>query len=263
MRCGMLGRNVGGLFLGVALLMSVSAWGQEAKNAPPPAAPPPQAGGVAPAANEEKPEQLSFLAYVYRASPFFFFMMGTLSIGFGALVVDHFMKLRFPLIIPPKLEEGLRQLLDEKKYKEAYELVKDDPSLFGRAVKAGVERLSHGWDRGVDALYAVAEEGKMEMEHRASYIAIVGQLSPMLGLLGTVLGMVLSFQQIAQGGQPKPAELANSIGLALVSTLEGLILAIPAIVFFGFFRNRIAKLIFDLETIAESFLWRFAGALKK
>jgi biopolymer transport protein ExbB len=189
--------------------------------------------------------------------------MGGLSIYFFSVVIDQFMKLRLKLVIPPQLVQTVDGLLGEKKFKEAYDALKGDKSLFARSVTAGVERLSHGIDRGMEAMVGVAEDGKMTMEHKASVIATVGQISPMLGLLGTVLGMVLAFQEIAKGGQPKPAELADNIGIALISTLEGLILAIPAIFFFGLFRNKISRLIFEVESLGESFLWRFAAALKK
>lgn len=269
----------------VALVLAGASVGQESKKAdapkasppapeakaveskpaadPAPPAPGPRAEPAPADATEPAPADVSFLRYCWDASPVFFIGMGLLSLYFVAVVVDHFLKLRLAVVIPTQTLQGVDGLLNEKKYKEAYEALRGDKSLFARAVTAGVERLSHGIDRGMDAMLGVAEDGKMDMEHRASIIATIGQISPMIGLLGTVLGMVLAFQEIARGGQPKPAELANSIGLALVTTLEGLILAIPAIYFFGLFRNRISRLIFEVETLGETYLWRFAGAVKK
>lgn len=275
-RVGIVGASAALLALSLGLFAAAQA--PEKKDAPPESPAAKQAPAGQPAAGQAAPGQgapagnppaaegasdVSFLRYCWNASPVFFVGMGLLSIYFGTIVVDHFLRLRLRLIVPPTLVHTLDAMLNEKKYKEAYEAAKADPSLFGRAITAGVERLTHGFDRAMDALVAVAEEGKMDMEHRASNIATIGQMSPMLGLLGTVLGMVLSFQEIAKGGQPKPAELANNIGLALVSTLEGLILAIPAIYFFALFRNRIARLIYEVESLGELYLWRFSAAVKK
>lgn len=242
-----------GWFAGIALA-------QDAKEAPPadPAANPPPA---APA--EEMVQSTNFLKYCYDASPAFFWIMLALSVWMVALIVQGLMRFQLAKIVPPALVNGLDGMLNEKKFKEAYELVRADPSLFARSVTAGVERLSHGFDRGIDAMVTVSEDGKMDMEHQISHIATIGTVGPMLGLLGTVLGMILAFQQISQGGQPKPAELAANIGLALVSTLEGLIVAVPAIYFFALLRNRITRLVFEVETVGESYLWRFSSALKK
>lgn len=224
------------------------------------------AAAPAPAAEEDSsaaPAQENFLVYCFKASPTFFILMLGISIYFAALTFNNFQNLQLPKVIPRDLIGQLDTLLNEKNYKEAYDIIRANPSLFSRALTSGVERLSHGFDRGMDAMIGVAEDGKMEMEHKVSPIATIGSVAPMLGLLGTVIGMILAFQQISAGGQPKPAELAENIGLALVTTLEGIVLAVPAIAVFAFFRNRISRLIFEVESLGEAYLWRFAGALKK
>ena len=229
-----------------------------AEAAPAPAAPPAAGGGEeAPAAKE------SFLVYVFKASPTFFFIMGILSVYLVTSVISNFMKLRLPQVIPPQMVGSLDAMLGDRKFKEAYEIIRNDQSLFARSLTAGVERLSHGFDRGLEAMTTIAEDGKMEMEHRVSPVATIGTVAPMIGLMGTVLGMILAFQVIAQGGQPKPAILAENIGLALVTTLEGIVVAVPAIFCFAFFRNKISRIVFEVESVAETYLWRFAAALKK
>lgn len=209
-----------------------------------------------------KPRE-NFFIYMYKASPEFFIIMGLVSIFLGYLIVNSFLAYQLPNYVPPELTKKLDGLLGEQRFKDAYEAVRTSPSPFGRAVAAGVERLSHGFDRAMDALVVVAEDSKMEAEHKISLISVIGQLGPLLGLLGTVLGMIDAFQRIAQGGQPRPAEIAEAIGLALVSTLEGICVALPAIFFFAWFRNKIARLTFEVESLGEAYLWRFSTALKK
>lgn len=229
---------------------------QEAAPAETPAAP-------ADSADTAAPRQESFLIYCFRASPTFFLIMLVISMFLAATAFSNYQKLQMGKVIPRDLIAQLDGLLNEKNYKEAYEVIRGNTSLFSRALTSGVERLSHGFDRGVDAMVSVAEDGKMDMEHKVSPIATIGSVAPMLGLLGTVIGMILAFQEIAGGGQPKPAVLAENIGLALVTTLEGIVVAVPAIALFAFFRNRISRLIFEVESLGEAYLWRFAGALKK
>lgn len=214
-------------------------------------------------ASEPTATQERFLAFCFYASPVFFVLMSLISIYLGSLVINGFLRFRSKLLIPPELLKTLDGLLAEKKYREAYEVVRADKSLLGRSLATGAERLTVGYDKATDAMLAVIDDGKMALEHSASPIATIGSLGPLLGLLGTVLGMIQAFQEISTGGQPRPAELARAIGLALVATLEGLVVAIPAIYFFSLFRNKIARLLFDVETLAQDYLFRFSAAVKK
>jgi biopolymer transport protein ExbB len=86
----------------------------------------------------------------------------------------------------------------------------------------------------------------------------------MFGLLGTVDGMVASFQVIAKSTtQPKPSELAQGISMALITTLVGLWLAIPAIIFFGVMRNRMTRLMLEVGVMSEGLMGRFSTVGKK
>lgn len=219
-------------------------------------------------AGEEKAEKAplgvtNMLSYIWEASPLFFLIMSLMSFYLVYIIADCFLKIRAVELMPPPLLATVDGMLNDKKYKEAYEVVKSSKSLLGRALTVGVERLSHGFERAEEAMLAVTDDGKMEMEHRLGPVATIGSVAPMLGLLGTVLGMVFSFDEISRGGQPQPAELAKGIGLALVTTLEGLVVALPAVGFYGYYRNYVARLTFDTQAIGETYLWRFAAALKK
>ncbi|MBN1908236.1 MAG: MotA/TolQ/ExbB proton channel family protein, partial [Pirellulales bacterium] len=102
------------------------------------------------------------------------------------------------------------------------------------------------------------------LEHRLSYIALIGTISPMFGLLGTVHGMVDSFYEIATAGAtPKASELAGGISKALLTTLIGLMIAIPAIAAFGILRNRIARLVLEAGILSEDLMSRFSKVGKK
>src|SRR6185369_7465553 len=109
----------------------------------------------------------------------------------------------------PVLIEQFEAHLNEKRYQEAYELAKADESVLGKVLAAGLAKLSLGYERAVIAMQEVGEDENMKMEHRLSYIALIGTMAPMVGLLGTVDGMVQSFVVIARStAQPKPSELA-------------------------------------------------------
>ncbi len=104
----------------------------------------------------------------------------------------------------------------------------------------------------------VGEEETMKLEQRLSYIALIGNLAPMVGLLGTVDGMIRSFQVIANGGAtPKPSELAGGISTALFTTLVGLLIAIPAIAAYNILRNRLFRLLLEVGMLSENLMSRF------
>ncbi len=104
----------------------------------------------------------------------------------------------------------------------------------------------------------VGDEESMRLEHLLSYLALIGTISPMFGLLGTVDGMVQAFDVIAQSTvSPKPSELAQGIATALVTTLVGLWLAIPSIAAFNILRNRVSRLVLEVGTVSEGLMRRF------
>mgnify|MGYP006201051715 CR=1 FL=1 len=99
-------------------------------------------------------------------------------------------------ILPSQLIESFEAQLNAKKYQEAYELAKTDESFLGLVLSAGLAKVSAGYNQAIEAMQEVGEEETMKLEHRLSYIALIGSISPMIGLLGTVHGMVESFMVI-------------------------------------------------------------------
>jgi len=217
-----------------------------------PAAP----GAAAPADDEPQQSALSFYfnALGIRYTVAFLF----LSFVFVALIVMNAMSIRRQAVVPPDLVQNFETLLNEKHYQEAYELAKNDESFLGHVLSAGLAKLQEGYPQAVEAMQEVGEDETMKLEQRLSYIALIGTISPMVGLLGTVDGMVLAFQEIARSStQPKPSDLAKGISMALITTLVGLWLAIPAIALFGIFRNRLTRLVLEVGIYSERLMSRF------
>jgi biopolymer transport protein ExbB len=207
----------------------------------------------------------SLLVFYFRALGWFYTIAFLfISFVFVALVVMNLLAARRENVVPISLVQGFEQFLNEKKYQEAYELAKSDDSYLGQVLSAGLAKLSQGYPQAIEAMQEVGEEENMKLEHRLSYIALVGTVSPMVGLLGTVDGMVQSFMVIAQSEvTPKPSELAMGISTALITTLVGLWLAIPAIAVFGILRNRFQRLTLEVGIVAETLMSRFQNVGKK
>ena len=154
--------------------------------------------------------------------------------------------------------EGVEQHFAEGNPQAAVELLRTDESFLGQIVSAGLSRLDRGHPAAIEAMQEVGEEEVMKMEHSLGYIALIGNISPMVGLLGTVDGMVAAFRTIAiSGSTPNAADLANNISLALVTTLAGLIIAIPAISICNVLKNRVQRLTLQIGIQSEEILEKF------
>ncbi len=183
-----------------------------------------------------------------------------ISFTFVALVVMNFMSVRRESVMPMPLVETFEAHLNEQKFQDAYNLAKQDESFLGRVLSAGLEKVKFGYSQSIEAMQEVGEDETMKLEHRLSYIALIGVVSPMIGLLGTVDGMVGAFQELAsKSTQPSPQILAEKIGTALVTTLVGLLLAIPAVGFFTFFKNRLARFTLEVGIMSEQLMSRFSN----
>ncbi len=201
----------------------------------------------------------SYLGWLYRSlGPLYSAVFLGLSFALVAVLVMNILSARRESILPAQLIENFEAFLNAKKFQEAYELAKNDDSFLGKVLSAGLARLSAGYPQAVEAMQEVGEDENMRLEHRVSYLALIGSISPMFGLLGTVHGMVNAFQEIANSTvQPKPRDLADDIALALVTTLVGLWLAIPAIAAFNILRNRMSRLALEVGIVSENLMGRF------
>jgi len=222
------------------------------------------AGGDADA-DEDKPKRVSYLTWAFSALGWMYSLIFlALSFTLVALFVMNLLTARRDNVVPVHLVEGFEAHLDEKRYQEAYELAKNDDSVLGQVLSAGLAKLSSGYSQAIEAMQEVGEEENMKLEHRLSYMALIGTIAPMIGLMGTVQGMISSFSVIANSTQtPEASELAEGISTALFTTLVGLGIAIPAIAAYNILRNRVARLVLEVGILSEGLMSRFENVGKK
>jgi len=191
-------------------------------------------------------------------------VFGAISFTFVSVLVLCMMTARRDNLCPQELVEAFDQRLNEKDFQQAYDLARSDESVLGQVLSSGLAKLSRGYDHAVEAMQEVGEEESMKLEHRLSYMALIGNISPMIGLFGTVQGMIASFRVIATSGStPKPSELAAGISTALFTTLVGLAIAIPAIAAYNILRNRVARLLLEVGVTSENLMSRFEDVQPK
>ena len=218
-------------------------------------------------ADEEggQPEGESMLVFYYKALGLrYVIIFLLLSFALVALLVMCFLQIRREALMPKALREGFEAHLDAKEFQQAYDLAKADDSYLGHVLAAGMSKIQSGHAVAAEAMEEAAGEEQMKLEHKVSYVSLIGALAPMFGLLGTVDGMVSAFMVIAKSEtQPKPSELAIGISQALITTLIGLWLAIPAIACYALFKNWMQTLYGDLEKETSGLMARFQTIGKK
>lgn len=219
------------------------------------------AGGAAPAdAGGGEVRSQSFLSWMFSALGWVWSIVFLLvSFVLVALILMNVLQVRRDNMIPQDFIEQFEEKLTNKDYQGAYDSAKNDESFVARVLASGLSKLNRGYEEAIEGMQEVGEDENMQLEHRLSYLALIGSLAPMLGLMGTVQGMIASFDKIATSPtSPKPSELAAGISTALFTTLVGLAIAIPAMISYGILRNRVARFVLEVGMVSEGLMSRFS-----
>jgi biopolymer transport protein ExbB len=221
-------------------------------------------GDKAPAAAApEKPKRNIFLHIINSVGIGFGLTLAAVSVALVTLVVLLTMELRMAAAIPPAFVEDFTDTVNKRRFKEAFELAKEDTSFVARVLTAGMSRLQYGIEDAREASFSMLDSVKASKEQLIVYLATIGTLGPLLGLVGTVYGMILSFMTLSSGGQLNPKALADDISHALVITLLGIGLSVPAIFCHALFKNRLVRLTHDAGTVADDLLTQMYYNSKK
>jgi biopolymer transport protein ExbB len=175
-----------------------------------------------------------------------------LSVAALALVIEHSMTIRQKVLMPPGLAEEVRQLLAEGKLAPARQRCRTEPSFLSYVLEAGLAEADGGWPAMEKAMEDATADQSARLFRRIEYLSVIANIATMLGLLGTVMGLVMAFREVAETqGAARAADLAEGIYLALVTTVEGLIVAIPSLAAFAVFRNRVDQLVAEVAYIVQ------------
>lgn len=188
------------------------------------------------------------------------FFIGAAVVAFIALSVFNAMNLTKAKFYPAELQMALMDHMANCRVRSAIELAATHPSYLGRLVAYAFPNIDAtqpetlGRDQVEDAIADFTNNEARKSMQWINYISLCAQASPMLGLLGTVIGMVSAFATLQTSGGADPAQLAGDISVALLTTLWGLINAIPSIIAFVYFKNRYNQMVADTVHVAEEML---------
>src|SRR3954468_18189490 len=175
-----------------------------------------------------------------------------LSIATLYLIVDGVLRTTPARVAPPEHEAKLKELFRHGDYVGAYKYCKDNPSALTNVLRVGIGLLGEGKQIAEDGMLGQLTKENSAMQTYISYLSVIGVCAPMIGLLGTVTGMIKAFAKLGASGIGDPSGLSAAIGEVLVATASGLIIAIPAFGAFYFLRNRAAASLHRIQDIINS-----------
>lgn len=177
------------------------------------------------------------------------------SLASVALIIDAIIHLRESKIAPVETTEHIRSLIEARQFKELMEFTAVDQSFISKALYAGVRRAHLGYAAMREGLENAAAEQSSSLFRRIEMLNVIGNIGPLIGLLGTVLGMIEAFYALHHtGGHAKVTDLSAGIATALWHTFGGLAVAIPSLIAFGFFRTKLDKTVTRASLLSDELL---------
>lgn len=206
------------------------------------------------AAGGEKKAPEGLISIVLGHIDFIFIIIAILSVIGLTLIIQGFIKNRAGVYMPEASVQHIRDLIAQKKFKELIEHTENDPSFVAQALNPALKRAP-SFSSMKEAMETAVGEQTAEKFRSIEYLNIIGNLGPLLGLTGTVLGMIEAFSAMnAAGGSASPGDLAGGISRALAHTFLGLFLAVPCLGCFGIIRTIVDRLTVRASLVCEELL---------
>lgn len=184
---------------------------------------------------------------LFRAGGWVMWPILLCSVAALAIIGERLWSLQRKFVAPPNLLAQVQQWLTRKELDEQRLALLRDSSPLGRILAAGLVNRKHSRDVIKEAIEDSGRHVAPELERYLRTLGTIAAIAPFLGLLGTVLGMIEMFSGIGSRGVGDPSIVANGIAQALVATASGLGVAIPAVMFYRYFRGRVEGLLIDME----------------
>lgn len=192
--------------------------------------------------------------------------LGLLSMGTVGFTIYNFVTVRRSNFVNDVLVAQLHHAIATADLEQARSICQSSPSVVTNTLTHGLDQLDQGaWkSEALEKTLETASERELSAAYGVvNYLSIIAALAPMVGLLGTVSGMVKAFNSIASQGMGKPELLADNISEALITTASGMAIAIPAMFFFFFFRNRYGKIVGEVNLVLGKLYARLLHVVPK
>lgn len=202
--------------------------------------------------------------FVVGGGPIVWFVLFPMSLITAFLAAKHLLTIRRSRLLPDGINEQIVETIQQFGLEKLDEQISERDDFVCKAVSRALKTAGADFFRMSNLIAESLQDQTSELFRKIEWLNLIGNVSPMVGLFGTVLGMIKLFNAIVRaGGQPAPAQLANGISVALVTTFWGLFIAIPALAIYGVIRNRIEQLAGDAVLQAENIMPPIRRYMKK
>jgi biopolymer transport protein ExbB len=192
---------------------------------------------------DSPPESRKTLLDFIRAGRWVGLVIIALSLGGAALVIEGFLHVKSDKLLPQSVSQQVEQLALKGKFSEMLTFSQANDSMLSRIVRGALAQGKLGIEAVRESMQESGTREVTRLQQRVGYIGLIASVAPMLGLLGTVTGMIRSFNVLGmQKGAARPDELAVGVSEALVTTCMGLVVAVPLMFFHNYFRDRVTRI---------------------
>jgi len=189
-------------------------------------------------------------------------MLPLTSIVGMAFIVERGLALRWKKVVPPEVESAVESCQSGADVAVLQRVCRQKPSPLSRLLLQAADHLDHPQAENVDALQTRARHEIVRLERGLVVLEIVVGIAPLLGLVGTIVGMMTAFADVGQASQIDAAKLAQGVALILRATLAGLLIAIPSLIAWSYYTKKVEMLAVEMETLCDEFIRRQYGQKK-
>lgn len=206
--------------------------------------------------NSQRESRTAFAGRLFARSGWVGLFIGAVAFVMLTLAIYNLITLRRGVYLPSEVLGGISECASKLDYNGIMHICRENSSLICRVLAAGLARRTQGYREMVDAMEETGRSEATRLHQNIGYLSLIGNVAPMMGLLGTVIGMMRSFHAVAEyAGNVQPGRLAEGIYEALTTTFMGLLVAIPALILFVCFRNRVVNLLDETAAVAEEVIF--------
>ncbi len=185
-----------------------------------------------------------------------YILLGLTSVVGLAIIGERALALRWPKVVPPEITTALASCRTRQDVQMLARVCEQKPSALGRLLLTASSHLDWSKEENIESLQTAARHEIVRLERRLVVLEIIVGIAPLLGLVGTIIGMMTLFGNVGQTGLNDVARLAGGIGLILKTTLIGLLIAIPALITWSYFSKKVEVFAVEMESLCEEFIRR-------
>ena len=185
-----------------------------------------------------------------------YLLLGVTSVVCVGVILWRAWMLCWNKVIPPQITEALEKYRTRADVKNVQRACQEHPSPLGRLIQLTSDRADWPKDDNMDSLETAARHEVVHLERGLVVLEVIVGIAPLLGLVGTIAGMMTVFGDLGQTGLNDAAKLAQGIALILRATLAGLLIAIPSLIFWSYFSKKVEVLAVEMETLCDDFIRR-------